>query len=160
MPAGLLLDVDNGLNIALNMLAAYLSAEGPNPITVRRDESNGTRVRSLSGAVPFPVSYGVSGARLVVAGSPWRLKQTLESKEEASSSPRLADHSGRFFAGANQRIWLDAVRTRQVLAQHHSDLSQMFAQGSSDEASRLAKRFEQIGQHLGLLDSLFVAGSD
>ncbi len=156
--AGMLLDLDHGLDSGLSLLAAYLSAEGKNVVTIRREQNESTRLRSMSETAPFPVGYGFKGTSLVVAGSRGRLRQTLDSLDEASSHPRLAEHSSRFFSGTNQLIWFDVARTREVLEQNGPDLDQLFAHGSADETSNLVKRFEQFRQHLGLVDALFVAG--
>ena len=154
----MLSEIDHGLDSGLSLLAAYHSVEGQQIVTVQRNQSEAIRLRSLSATAPFPIAYGIKGTNLVIAGSRDRLEKTLESLDEPVNSSRLVDHSNRFFADANQLIWLDMVRIRQVLEQSGPDIAQIFAPNSANEASRFAQRFEQARHYLQLVDSLFIAG--
>ncbi len=154
----MLSDIDHGLDSGLSLLAAYHSVEGQQIVTVQRNQSEAIRLRSLSATAPFPIAYGIKGTNLVIAGSRDRLEKTLESLDEPVNSSRLVDHSNRFFADANQLIWLDMARIRQVLEQSGPDIAQIFAPNSANEASRLTQRFEHARHYLQLVDSLFIAG--
>ena len=152
--------IDGGLNSVFSALAAYLSVSGRDIVTVERRLSNGLLTRSLSDTTPFPVAFGISPGlpnNLVIAGSQKRLLQTLRADKEPTTQSRFSDHSQQFFDGMNQLIWLDTARVSDVMQQNGADLARLFAPDSTDEATRISKRFEQIRPYLGLIDSLFIA---
>ena len=157
--ATLLANIDRGLDSGLSLLAAYLSAEAPLPLTVQRDQTDGMRLRSLSGNAFFPLAYGLQENNLVLAGSRTRLIQTLESSPSPFRNQRLSNASERFFAGMNQLIWFDAVRTRKLVEERGPELAQLFSHGSAEEAEQLSKRFEQVRPYLGLFDAAFLSAS-
>ncbi len=154
----MLTDIDHGLDSGLRLLAAYHSVEGEQMVTVQREQTETMQLRSLSKAAPFPIAYGIKGSNIVVAGSPDQLKQSLQSLDQLVNPSRLAGHSSRFFSDANQLIWLDTARLRQVLERQGTEIAQIFAPNSANEASRLAQRFEHARHYLALVDSLFIAG--
>ena len=156
--ARLLADVDHGLDTGLSLLAGYLSFETPSLVTVLREQNGTTSLRSLSDAVPFPIAYGIQGSHLVLAGSRERLVQSLETLDQPLANSRLEEHSRRLFPGTNQLIWFDAARTRDVVQQHGSDLAGLFARGSANEAAQLLEKLDRFRQHLGVTDSIFIAG--
>jgi len=151
-------DTVHGLETALNLLAAYFSAEGPNIVTVQREQTGSALLRWLSESAPFPIAFGLKGQNLVVAGSQERLRKSLDSLDRPGPQTRLADYAKRYFPQANQLIWFDTAQTRQLLERSGPDIAHLFSHGSEDESSRLANRFEQVRPVLGLIDSLFIAG--
>ncbi|MEI8022205.1 MAG: hypothetical protein WCH39_28605, partial [Schlesneria sp.] len=154
----MLTDIDHGLGSGLSLLAAYHSLEGQQIVTVQDEQTESIQLRSLSTAAPFPIAYAMKGSSLLIAGSRVQLKQTMESLDQPVNPSRIADHSKRFFADANQLIWLDIASLRQTLAQSGTEIAQIFASNSASEASRLAQRFEHVRHYLQLVDSLFIAG--
>ena len=127
-------------------------------MTVLREQNGTTSLRSLSDTVPFPIAYGIQGSHLVLAGSRERLVQSLETLDQPLANSRLEEHSRRLFPGTNQLIWFDAARTRDVLQHHGSDLAGLFARGSANEAAQVLEKLDRFRQHLGVTDSIFIAG--
>ena len=154
----MLTDIDHGLGSGLRLLAAYHSVEGQQIVTVQDEQTESIQLRSLSTTAPFPIAYAMKGSSLVIAGSRVQLKQTMESLDQPVNPSRIAGHSKRFFADANQLIWLDIASIRQTLEKSGTEIAQIFASNSASEASRLAQRFEHIRYYLQLADSLFIAG--
>ena len=150
-------DFDHGLEAGLRLLAAYHSAEGQQVVTVKREQRESVRLRSLSEEAPFPIAYGISRDKLVIAGSPERLQKSLVSLDQSQPEARLKVHANRFFPAANQLIWFDAALTRQVLEQSGEELANSLTFGSEEDAERLTKRFEQVRRLLEVVDSVFVA---
>ena len=146
-----------GLETGLSLLAAYFSAEGPELVTVRREDHGLASVRSLSATAPVPLAYGLKGPHLIAAGSRERLLQTLNSLDNDNAYPRLKVHADRYFAAASQLVWLDVANVRSLLNNQHADVARLFAHGSVDEANRLDKRLVQMQSALQMIDSLFIA---
>jgi hypothetical protein len=151
-------DIEHGLDFGLSLLAAYHSVEGDRIVTVQREQNEAIQLHSLSMLAPFPIAFGIKGSNLVIAGSPDQLKQSIQSLNQPVNQSRLADHKNRFFSDANQLLWLDTARLRHLFERHGTDIAQIFAPNSANEASRLAQRFEQARHYLQLIDSAFVAG--
>jgi len=157
--AKLMPEIVRGLDGGLAVLAAHLSAEGTKVVTVQNEQSSSKTMRWLSEAAPIPIGYATKGQNVAIAATPMGLRQTLETFDNDRVSPsRLADHAQRFFRKANQLIWFDAARVRQLLEKNAPDIAQLVSHGSADEAKRITEKLEQARPILGLVDSLFVAG--
>lgn len=154
----LLSGLDQGLEAGLRLLAAYHSAQGTSIVTVKREEKDAVRVRTLAGEAPFPIAYGLKQDKLVVAGSSDQLQTSLETLGQPQSVGRLHDHARRFFPGSHQLIWLDCVRTREVLEKSGPELASSLTFEAAEEAARLKRRFEKVRPLLSVVDSLFLAG--
>lgn len=157
--AKLMSEIVRGLDGGLSVLAAHLSAEGTKVVTVQSEQSSSKTLRWLSEGAPIPVGYATKGQNVVVAATPMGLRQTLETFDnDRVTSSRLVDHAQRFFPRANQLIWFDAARARQLLEKNAPDIARLVSHGSADEASRITEKLDQARPMLGLVDSLFIAG--
>lgn len=157
--AKLMSEIVRGLDGGLTVLAAHFSAEGTRVVTVQNEQSNSKTLRWLSEAAPIPVGYATKGQNLAVAATPAGLRQALDTFDnDRVTSSRLVDHANRFFPKANQLVWFDVARTRQLLEKNAPDIAQLVSHGSADEAGRITEKLEQVRPMLGLVDSLFVAG--
>jgi hypothetical protein len=151
-------DVGRGLDTALNLLAAFFSAQGPGVVAVERDKTDSMELSWLSSPAPFPIAFGIKGENLVIAGSAERLRRSLDALSHDGSHSRLIEHSRRFFPGASQLVWFDTAVTRDVLRESGAELAEFFARGAAEESMRLANHFEHVRPMLGLVDSMFIAG--
>jgi len=154
----LLQNVNNGLETAVKLLAAYFSAETQDVVVVNREKSESTQICWTSPESPFPVAVGIKERTLVVTGSRERLLQSFDVQIPTRRPTRLAEHSSRYFPNANQLAWFDLAQTRKLLKSNGSEIAGLLGQSSDDDRQRLESRFEQIAPTLELFDSLFVAG--
>lgn len=156
--AKMLQDVTRGLETGMSLLAAYFSVEGKSVVTVAHDQTGGAQLSWLTDAALVPVAYGLKSQTLVIAGSPERLRQTMDLAENPAPSTRLTEHAQRYFPDANQLIWLDAAQVRASLSANGQELARFFAHDSAQEEQRFLQRFESAKPYLRVFDSYFLAG--
>ena len=153
----ILADIHQGLETGLNLLAAYSSSEGQQVVIVQRDQTPTTQLQWLSEGAILPLAIGSNGQQLVLAGSPELVRRKFTESPNQPPS-RLTQHAKRFFPKANQLIWFDTARIRQLLEEDKTVLARLIYWSSSRESQQLADQLDQWRPLLNAADSLFVAG--
>jgi len=155
--------LDNGLNTALNLLAAYNnSTASRKPAIVRTEQQTGQVIRWIEGLSLFPYepAYGLSGGHLAFASSPRVLRAFLEGapNDGAIRQPRLERALRDYFPEANQVMFVDVAALRSLLKERREHLVRSAAAASElppDDCERRIERLMDVG---ALADSAFIAG--
>ena len=143
------LDVDRGIETGLSLLAAYFSAEQSEVVTLEREQSDSVQYLWLSESAPFPVAVGIKDQTIAIGRSKEVLQRSLDSHDTDNSNTRLTQDSGRYFPDANQVIWIDVIKVRNLIEKHGASIAKLLEPGSTE--------FDHIRPALQLLDSAFAA---
>jgi hypothetical protein len=154
--------LDNGLNIGLNLGAAYFNMRSTGkPAVVRTESSGPARTRWIDSLGPYQPAYSLTSRFLVFATSPQAVRQFL-SREVSSAPgggpPTIAALAKRYFPTENQVIYIDTAAIRRFLVEHGRELVQHATRVrsiSTGDANEVLTHFLDVAS---LFDSVFAAG--
>jgi|HubBroStandDraft_6_1064221.scaffolds.fasta_scaffold53511_3 hypothetical protein len=154
--------LDNGLNIGLNLAAAYFNMGATGKPAIVRTESRGpTRTRWVDSLGPYQPAYSLTSRFLVLATSPQEVRHFI-SREGASAPgtipPAIEALAKRYFPKENQVLYVDTAGIRRFLVEHGQQLVQHAARVrsiSSADANEVLTHFLDVAS---LFDSVFAAG--
>ena len=154
--------LDNGLNIGLNLAAAYFNMRATGKPAVVRTENNGAaRTRWVDSLGPYRPAYSLTSRFLVIATSPQEIRHFI-SREGASASrtvpPAIEALAKRYFPQENQVIYVDTAAIRRFLVEHGQQLVQHAARVRSispGDANEVLTHFLDVAS---LFDTVFAAG--
>jgi len=154
--------LDNGLNIGLNLAAAYFNMRATGkPAIVRTESSGPTRTRWVDSLGPYQPAYSLTSRFLVLATSPQEVRHFI-SREGASAPgtipPAIEALAKRYFPKENQVLYIDTAGIRRFLVEHGQQLVQHAARVrsiSSADANEVLTHFLDVAS---LFDSVFAAG--
>jgi hypothetical protein len=154
--------LDNGLNIGLNVAAAYFNMRATGkPAIVRTEASGANRTRWIDSLGPYQPAYSLTSRFLVLATSPQEVRHFI-SREGAGKSgtipPAIAALAKRYFPQENQVIYIDTAGIRRFLVEHGQQLVQHATRVRSispADANDVLTHFLDVAS---LFDSVFAAG--
>ncbi len=154
--------LDNGLNIALNLGAAYfnLRATGK-PAIVRTESTGSTRTRWIDSLGPYQPAYSLTSRFLVLSTSPQEVRHFIAREaatEKGTMPPAIEALAKRYFPHENQVIYVDTAAIRRFLVEHGQQLVQHATRVrsvSSHDANEVLTHFLDVAS---LFDSVFAAG--
>jgi hypothetical protein len=154
--------LDNGLNIGLNLGAAYFNMRATGkPAVVRTESSGPARTRWIDSLGPYQPAYSLTSRFLVFATSPQAVRRFLTreaSNTSGESPPAIAALAKRYFPTENQVIYIDTAAIRRFLVGHGQQLVQHATRVrsiSSGAANEVLTHFLDVAS---LFDSVFAAG--
>jgi hypothetical protein len=154
--------LDNGLNIGLNLAAAYFNMRATGkPAIVRTESSGPTRTRWVDSLGPYQPAYSLTSRFLVLATSPQEVRHFI-SREGATAPgtipPAIDALAKRYFPQENQVIYIDTAGIRRFLVEHGQQLVQHASRVrsiSSADANEVLTHFLDVAS---LFDAVFAAG--
>jgi hypothetical protein len=154
--------LDNGLNIGLNLGAAYFNMRSTGkPAVVRTENSGPARTRWIDSLGPYQPAYSLTSRFLVFATSPEAVRHFI-SREVSSATgggpPAIAVLAKRYFPTENQVIYVDTAAIRRFLVEHGQQLVQHATRVrsiSTGDANEVLTHFLDVAS---LFDSVFAAG--
>jgi hypothetical protein len=154
--------LDNGLNIGLNLAAAYFNMHSTGkPAVVRTENTGSTRTRWIDSLGPYKPAYSLTSRFLVLATSPQAVRDFI-SREAASQSrtvpPSIESLAKRYFPQENQVIYIDTAGIRRFLIEHGQQLVQHASRVRSispADANEILTHFLDVAS---LFDVVFAAG--
>jgi hypothetical protein len=154
--------LDNGLNIGLNLAAAYFNMHSTGkPAIVRTESTGSTRTRWIDSLGPYKPAYSLTSRFLVFATSPQAVRDFI-SREAASQSqsvpPSIGSLARHYFPQENQVIYIDTAGIRRFLVEHGPQLVQHAAHVRSispADANEVLTHFLDVAS---LFDVVFAAG--
>jgi hypothetical protein len=154
--------LDNGLNIGLNLAAAYFNMRATGkPAVVRTESSGPTRTRWVDSLGPYQPAYSLTSRFLVLATSPQEVRHFI-SREGASAPgtipPAIDALAKRYFPNENQVIYIDTAGIRRFLVEHGQQLVQHASRVRSispTDANEVLTHFLDVAS---LFDAVFAAG--
>ena len=154
--------LDNGLNIGLNLAAAYFNMRSTGKPAVVRTESTGTtRTRWIDSLGPYQPAYSLTSRFLVFATSPQAVRHFIareDSAAQGSIPPAIATLAKRYFPLENQVVYIHTAGIRRFLVEHGQQLVQHATRVrsiSSADANEVLTRFLDVAS---LFDVVFAAG--
>jgi hypothetical protein len=154
--------LDNGLNIGLNLAAAYFNMRSTGKPAVVRTESIGiTRTRWIDSLGPYQPAYSLTSRFLVFATSPQAVRHFISREDSAVRSsipPAIETLAKRYFPRENQVVYIDTAGIRRFLVEHGQQLVQHATRVrsiSSADANEVLTRFLDVAS---LFDTVFAAG--
>jgi hypothetical protein len=154
--------LDNGLNIGLNLAAAYFNMRATGkPAVVRTESTRTARTRWIDSLGPYQPAYSLTSRFLVLATSPQEVRNFI-SRESAAGSrtipPAIEALAKRYFPKENQVIYIDTAGIRRFLVEHGQQLVQHASRVRSispGDANEVLTHFLDVAS---LFDSVFAAG--
>jgi hypothetical protein len=154
--------LDNGLNIGLNLAAAYFNmGSSGKPAVVRTENSYPVRTRWIDSLGPYQPAYSLTSRFLVLATSPQEIRHFVareRSKSPGTIPPAIESLAKRYFPQENQLIYIDTAAIRRFLVEHGQQLVQHAARVrsiSSGDANEILTQFLDVAS---LFDAVFAAG--
>lgn len=152
--SNLLFDISQGLETTLTLLGAYFSSTSDETTLVKHEHTGSSQLHWLTQSAPYPIGFGIQDRTLIVSGSEATLRRSFDPKAPETPGGRLAEHSRRYFASANQLFWFDTSEARRLSKQHGASFEKLFDVLSTSDT----KGFAIVEPWLKVVDSLFVAG--
>jgi hypothetical protein len=154
--------LDNGLNIALNLGAAYFNMRATGkPAVVRTESSGPARTRWIDSLGPYQPAYSLTSRFLVFATSPQAVRRFLAreaSRTPGDSPPAIAALAKRYFPTENQVIYVDTAAIRRFLVEHGQQLVQHAARVRSISPGAANEVLTHFLDVASLFDAVFAAG--
>jgi hypothetical protein len=154
--------LDNGLNIGLNLGAAYFNTRATGkPAVVRTESSGSARTRWIDSLGPYQPAYSLTSRFLVFATSPQAVRRFLTreaSSTPAESPPAIAALAKRYFPTENQVIYIDTAAIRRFLVEHGQQLVQHATRVRSISPGAANEVLTHFLDVASLFDSVFAAG--
>ncbi len=154
--------LDNGLNIGLNLGAAWFNTRSTGrPAVVRTENTGTTRTRWIDSLGPYRPAYSLTSRFLVFATSPEAVQHFIarESSTAPSSIPLAIETlAKRYFPQENQIIYIDTAGIRRFLVEHGQQLVQHATRMKSIKSADANEALTRFLDVSSLFDNVFAAG--
>lgn len=154
--------LDNGLNIAFNLGAAYFNTRATGkPAVVRTETAGPAHTRWIDSLGPYQPAYSLTSRFLVFATSPQAIRGFIARETSHPSGtipPAIGTLAKRYFPQENQVIYIDTAAIRRLLVEHGQQLIRHATRVRSirpDDANEVLTNFLDVAS---LFDAVFAAG--
>jgi hypothetical protein len=153
--------LDNGLNIGLNLAAAYFNMRATDkPAVVRTQSSGPVRTRWIDSLGPYQPAYSLTARFLIFATRPQAVRDFLareSSKVSEGIPPAIEALAKRYFPEENQVIYIDTAAIRRFLVEHGQQLVQHAARVRSINTADANEVLTHFLDVTSLFDVVFAA---
>jgi hypothetical protein len=154
--------LDNGLNIAFNLGAAYFNTRSTGkPAVVRTETAGPARTRWIDSLGPYQPAYSLTSRFLVFATSPQAIRGFIAREVSApvgTIPPAIGILAKRYFPQENQVIYIDTAAIRRLLVEHGQQLIRHATRVRSIRSEDAKEALTNFLDVASLFDAVFAAG--
>ena len=152
--------LDNGLNTALNLLAAYYNGKAPKVIAiVRSDRQNAAMIRWIDSFGPYQPAYALTADYLIFASTPRLISEFINAKtdESFSTSVQYEVTASNYFSDGSHVLFVNVAALRELLANNKDFFVSHASEMHSLNEQAIRKKLERVDDIVRLIDTGFVA---